>query len=314
MPNIWTHFIFGQECLKALNKETRLTAHEKDQRLFNLGCQGPDFLFYHQFLPWQSNKTMNQLGSAMHKQECGPTLQYMIEQALREEQASPLLVYVCGFVTHHVLDRHMHPYVFYKSGFRPWDHQRFEVILDTLVAKQLRGLETWRLPVWKEIYVGKSLPNPLISLFDELAEWFYPDIKSNIDRSFWNASYQDMIKAQKIFHDPSGVKRILTFNKIEPLVYKRKNQELDYMNLQKEAWNHPCSDQEVYSHSFWNLWDHAMEDATEILSDIIQAFESKQRSTDLSEALKQRIGNFSYETGKPCEYIEEMNYVKPLPL
>ncbi|EXX87408.1 hypothetical protein BG53_01425 [Paenibacillus darwinianus] len=45
----------------------------------------------------------------------------------------------------HTLDRNVHPYVFSRSGFRKWDHQRFEVMMDTLVVSRRLRLETWKL-------------------------------------------------------------------------------------------------------------------------------------------------------------------------
>ncbi len=311
MPNIWTHLIFGQECLKAVNQSDLIHSNH-DLKLFNLGCQGPDFLFYHQFLPWQKQKIMTELGSAMHKRQCGPALRYMIEQAIRADAVSPLLVYVCGFVLHHVLDRHMHPYVFYKSGFKPWDHQRFEIILDTLTARQLRQVETWKTPAWKEIYIGEALPEPIIMMMEGVAKQCYADTHASIDRELWNDAYRDMIRAQKLFHDPSGIRRILTLNKLEPFVFKRENRDLDYMNLQKKPWNHPCIEQEVYTDSFWDLWDRAMEDGKLLISDIITAFHNNPRLDTLPSSLIDRIGNVSYETGKPCDFSEPMNYVNSI--
>lgn len=48
MPNVWTHLLFGQEALAAAGLG-RSIEEDRCRRLFNLGCQGPDFLFYHQF-------------------------------------------------------------------------------------------------------------------------------------------------------------------------------------------------------------------------------------------------------------------------
>ena len=85
---------------------------------------------------------MNKLGSKLHSEFCGLVLLDMAK-TLKEQAAKPndpLTHYVFGFMMHHVLDRNIHPYVFCKSGSIKWDHQRFEVIMDTLVMKQVLGI------------------------------------------------------------------------------------------------------------------------------------------------------------------------------
>lgn len=42
MPNVWTHLLFGQEALAAADLG-RSIEEDRSRRLFNLGCQGPDF-------------------------------------------------------------------------------------------------------------------------------------------------------------------------------------------------------------------------------------------------------------------------------
>ena len=135
MPNVWTHLIFGQELMNQLGHASMLSDKQL-RHVFSLGCQGPDFLFYHNFLPWKKDKKLNQLGSLMHTKACGPFLQDLLSHIQGRGLYNPAVVYALGFLTHHILDRNMHPYVFYKSGFKKWDHQRFEIIMDTLIVRR----------------------------------------------------------------------------------------------------------------------------------------------------------------------------------
>ena len=59
------------------------------RQIFSLGCQGPDFLFYHNFLPWKKDKKLIELGSRMHKDACGPFLLELIHRY--EAEASTML-------------------------------------------------------------------------------------------------------------------------------------------------------------------------------------------------------------------------------
>jgi hypothetical protein len=222
-----------------------------------------------------------------------------------------------------VLDRNMHPFVFCKSGFRKWDHQRFEVILDTIVVKKKLGLETWRTPVWRQIHCGDALPDEVVKMLDAVAKAHYPEIHRQIEAFEWNEAYRDMLRAQRLFHDPYGIKRALTFGRIEPLVYKRRFPDLDYMNESRAAWRHPADPAEVSAASFWDLWDIAMEDARRVLEAACaymfangadEAGQGADRREDAGrrERLAQAIGNISYEHGKPCDLGLEIRHAEPV--
>lgn len=311
MPNIWTHLIFGQQLMDSLGKKPLLEPG-RHTRIFNLGCQGPDFLFYHNYLPWKKDKHMNRLGSLMHKEHCGPVLVDMISAVKEQgrELNDPAVLYVLGFLTHHVLDRNAHPYINYKSGFVKWNHQRLEVIIDTLMVNKHLGLETWKIPVWKQIDIGSRFPDGMVDMFERVIARYFPDLSPLIKPGEWNEAYRDMIQAQKLFHDPYGMKRVLTFGQIEPLVYKRNNAALDYLNEAGEAWNDPTSVEEVNTCSFWDLWERAMADGQAVLTEALHFLASE--SDGGSALLVAKLNNLSYETGKPCDSGLETKYVNPI--
>ena len=255
---------------------------------------------------------MNTLGSRMHQEACGPVLMHMADtvQQLKVSIDDPLAVYVMGFMMHHVLDRTMHPYVFTKSGSVKWDHQRFEVILDTIIVKKLLGIDTWANPVWKQIDIGAAFPATVVNLLTAIVARHYADLPGAITDEDWNAAYRDMIKAQKIFHDPYGIKRVLTFGQIEPLVYKRSNPPRDYLNESQSSWCHPAVENESYTASFWDLWEVALVDGHRVWT---AAFEYWEQPSDATRAaLAEVIGNRSYEHGRPVEEGLEIRFEEPI--
>lgn len=346
MPNIWTHAIFGRELATRLHLD-ELTASPYIQRVYQLGCQGPDFLFYHRFLPWQKAARMGALGSAMHQRRCGPFLLDLLRSAAGQPLESTERAYALGFLTHHILDRNAHPYVFYYSGFKKWDHQRFEIIVDTLVAKERLGIDTWKTPVWKEFDVGPQLPDAIAPQLDKLARTHYPELAAPFTASDWNKAYRDMVRAQKLFHDPLGWKRVLTAGQIEPFVFKKRNAPLDYLNLQENEWRHPSILEERHRESFWALWTQALEDGMKTMSAAVdclrlpasgesnvttaaemaapaaavdkitgiltnQASTGPNRTREAWDRLEASLGDISYETGKPCAEGHEIRHVAPM--
>ncbi|MCS1349994.1 zinc dependent phospholipase C family protein [Mechercharimyces sp. CAU 1602] len=288
MPNIWSHIVFAQQCYEL----THLPLPQ-ERTLFQLGCQGPDPLFYHHFLPWKKKKGADELGNVMHTQACGPFLVNLLTAAKEEKD---IRSYVSGFVTHHLLDRHTHPYIHYKAGYQGYNHQRLEIILDTLIAKQLKGIETWRTPVYKELDVGDDLPATLVHVLNHLGETFYPDQMRNVPQTIWNDAYQDMLKALHLFYDPWGVKTVLTAGKIAPFRYTKNLPAKDYLNESKQSWVHPALPDEQHASSFWDLWENALTEAKEILP-LIYTFWEKDGEM---APIRSRLGNLSYDNGKPC--------------
>lgn len=327
MPNVWTHLIFGQKVMESLGEQQFIAAPHQ-LRMFNMGCQGPDFLFYHHFLPWQRDKTMNKLGSDMHNYSCGPVIMDLLDAVSdsARSDSDPALVYVLGFVLHHVLDRNMHPYVFSRSGFRKWDHQRFEVMMDTLIVRKLLGIETWKTEVWREINIDGALPETIIDAFEQITAVYYPELSPKVKREYWQGAIRDMVRAQRLFHDPSGIRRLLTFGQITPLVYKRNVPPLDILNESRSPWLDPVAGKHKNTDSVWDLWDQAMDDGKAVIAAILAWFQGQQqgeqqlvRSSEsltltapLREAAAALIGSRSYETGLSCDSGAAIRHADPI--
>ncbi|GGF99000.1 zinc dependent phospholipase C family protein [Paenibacillus abyssi] len=340
MPNVWTHLIFGSKVLEAL-EEHQLIEKPELKRLFNMGCQGPDFLFYHHFLPWKKGKTMNRLASAMHNQHCGKVIMDMLDavsgRKIQGDSPNPAVIYSLGFVLHHVLDRNMHPYVFSRSGFRKWDHQRFEVMMDTLIAAKLLNIETWKTPVWREINIGGRFPEGIVEAFEQITAYHYPELAPLVHREDWDQACRDMINAQRLFHDPTGIRRVLTFGQIEPLVYKKKLPPLDILNEARRSWIDPTDNKTKHNHSAWMLWDRALKDGVQVIRAVLQWLREEEKmlngkeeapvdsqadtrtldfqngqAAELRMTAADCIGNYSYETGLSCDGDAAIRYADPI--
>lgn len=312
MPNLWAHIIFGEQVLEEAG-QAKLTAQPELKQLYNLGCQGPDFLLYHNFYPWKKDTRMSELGQLIHTQRCGPFLMEMIQHMTKYRKNDPIVAYTLGFITHYVLDRHVHPYVFARSGYEKWKHQRFEVMMDTIIAGQLKGIATWKAYASKQIDVGKQLPDAIVDMFNQVTQAVFPEQHAHIHKEDWHEAYRHMTAAHRLFRDPYGFKRVLLLNQTDPFIYRRKLPAVDIMNEAHDVWAHPTDEAETYTASVWDLWGDALNNATHIISLLTAALALDDASASLPyEQLQVAIGDYCYDSGKSSANRIELQYAAPI--
>ncbi|MFP4977572.1 zinc dependent phospholipase C family protein [Paenibacillus sp. CN-4] len=317
MPNLWMHIEYGRETAEtfggAMPFAEALRTHAP---LFRLGCQGPDFLLYRRFWPWLGDDGSVALGNLMHTEQCGPVMMTFWERTLElpPEERTPAQVYFFGFLTHHLLDRNFHPYVNWRAGYKGRDHQRFEIMLDTVFMKRKKGFETWRHPAWRQIYAGERLPEIIVRILESAKRW-YPE-SASLSASCWQKSYRDMVSAQRLLYDPSGWKNRLTFGLAARLLSRPLNpmeERLDFLNEAHEEWCHSADPAEKSTASVWDLWEQAMEDARLVLPALADWLKAGAGQTAaLRERFRRVLGNRSYDTGKNCELALENKYSRPI--
>ncbi|MBA4492734.1 zinc dependent phospholipase C family protein [Paenactinomyces guangxiensis] len=290
MPYAWTHILFGNHVIKQAN-----LPEPQNRPFFQLGCQGPDFLFFHRFWPWIKDDRVSRLGDLFHTCHCGPVLMDLIDAA---KSVPTLQDYVAGFVTHHILDRTAHPYIHYRAGYQKFKHQRLEVAIDTLVAKNLKNIEVWRTSVVPEIDIGHELPPELAETLHQVSCKYYPEAAGELQPHEYSAAYRDMKKALRLFFDPWGIKWLLTLGKIQPFRHSKRIPSRDFLNINQNMWTHPAVPEETHNESFWDLWEMAVAEGKSILTNVYHYWENGGKET--RETLAEQIGDRSYDTGKDC--------------
>ncbi|WP_080874053.1 zinc dependent phospholipase C family protein [Oceanobacillus timonensis] len=303
MPNIWTHIFFAEDVCNSLSCDTHRSPYK--HTLF-LGAQGPDPFFYYRFWPWFSNqKTGQEIGNTLHTKECGPFLLHLITKAMK--QADETKAYVMGFITHHLLDRHTHPYIHYRAGYQGSKHQKLETIIDTKWAFRTRKMELWKHPAYAEINVGTTLPASILHLLDESIRTFYPGLSFQIQDI--QIAYQDMLAAQKLFADPSGWKNKMLKPFISSYSHRPIDASIDYLNENKTPWLHAATG-EVHQESFPELYDDALNDAVSLLPLVTDYW--NEGGASVYEQLSRRIGNISYDTGTPLANQDRNRFSVPI--
>lgn len=115
MPSQIAHILAGEGMLEALAPARRPGMSGEDLAWFRLGCQGPD-LFYHN---QRTRPSALHFGALAHKRDFG-LLMEGLALALGEHNlagAGPCSAFFLGFATHATVDRALHPYIVYFSGW-----------------------------------------------------------------------------------------------------------------------------------------------------------------------------------------------------
>ncbi|ULO05814.1 zinc dependent phospholipase C family protein [Paenibacillus sp. 19GGS1-52] len=320
MPNIWMHIEYGQQLADEFRDRLPFLAGLKNHgNLYRLGCQGPDFLLYHSFLPWRTDTGATRLGDHMHSRNCGPVL---IEfwQRIRELAPADLpeaQLYFLGFLTHHLLDRNLHPYVNWKAGYKQRNHGRFEIALDTVFMKRAKQVNTWQMPAWKEIDVGSGLPYPIHTILHETALNWYPEIMTYLPAESWHEAYLDLVLAHKCLYDPRGWKKAIVWGQARSLFYQKLSpaeEQLDYLNEKHSQWRHSALYSEARTESVPELWEQALAEGRVVLQALADwlACTIPAEAARRLDAFKLVLGDRSYDTGKECSSNLLNLYAEPI--
>jgi hypothetical protein len=85
---------------------------------------------------------------------------------------------------------------------------------------------------------------------------------------------------------------------------------VDFLNLRGRSWCHPCREDWVYTHSFPELYEQALEEASDVIARIAEILDGAGNP----DSVENLIGNESLGTGLPWKESPPMQFSDPLPL
>lgn len=134
MPAAYAHYTFGKKVFQKLPAALRklIGASPLHKKLFAIGLQGPDILFFYR--PFCKNR-INTTGSRIHQE---PAALYFEEarKALGDPVSTELLSYLLGFVCHFVLDSQCHPYIAKRMTEVKVTHHEIESEFDRMLMEK----------------------------------------------------------------------------------------------------------------------------------------------------------------------------------
>jgi len=337
MPSQISHILFAEDVLDRALGGTGKTLLKRHGPLFRFGAQGPDF-FYHNK---RTRPTGIKYGLATHREGYGRVVKNMLIEAqhLRQRGMKPrsykaLSAYILGFVTHAFLDKAGHPFINYFSGWVEFGqpetnryfrcHAFMERIIDVLLLEHLRGREIRSYTVTPLLNCGDKLPYPVLKTLIKGFHASYPEMTfKSLDRKRVENAYSDAMSFY-VYTDPVRIESIRSTGIFQPGGERDRRHlalvhplylpdDIDFLNLRHQPWQHPCGQTPVETASFLDLYARAIDTALPVLKTVGRIL-FRRDDPQLAEEL---IGNESLSTGlapgkdgKRCV----QKYSDPLPL
>ncbi len=308
MPNIITHTLFAREIKEKLDWPIQELI-KKNPQLFDIGSNGPDFLFFHCFSPKRvyHKKTLRSLGGQAHVKHISEFYLSAIDSIRKEKDPQireQMLVYTMGHLCHWALDSTAHPYVYYRTGNErqrdSWWHHRLESLIDAIMLKvkkectisdfrvyevcdttldQARAIARIWVPVGRNVFGKDVQPHEIKESLDDwhfMQKLFY-DQRGN--------KYKSLRTIEKLTHTESFLSGYLIPN--EP------DDPFDVMNLLHKKWVHPCDETITSTESFFDLYDRALG----LAQTAVELFYKAVDDDEAKEELVSMIGQKDYTTG-----------------
>lgn len=273
MPNLIAHRIF----IDRLIEDASLSETERDA--LRLGTQGPDPLFYYGIVPWRAwhyLAAVKRYGNEIHRtngEEFLNRLSKQVDLIKDEGEKKTFSAFVMGQIAHLFLDRALHPFVYYFSGFDKegkltgefhFEHAHFESRIDSALLERYEvlgfsGRTETLLPYNKSVtkVVDKYLTPVIREMFNaKLSKKYYTNSLKNI------RSMQRMTR-NKFVKFVSG--RRSMFNAL----FTPKKAMGDPLNLTKEEWCNPVT-KKLFDLNFIELMEQEIQVAAIVFKEYFQ--------------------------------------------
>lgn len=327
MPAFITHYLYGVDMYQTLlSKEIKSVLYQY-QNAYKLGLQGPDIFFFDLSIilgPSEYN-----VGNHMHEHKVSQFFQNYLEKllALSGEEFDCGLAYLCGLLAHYSLDAHVHPYIYYRTGYSPniagsnvtsfSIHGTLEALIDKQLLLERKGLTPSKFYPAKTISLSSKEKSIIANLMSvSINKTFHSFLRGTQrdSRMTSPSKIKKAINSMKIetllLHDKTGRKQ-RNIRSIEHLL-KQKHivsslmindtliDTMDAFNLANSSWQNPWDTRLESTDSFYDLYNNASVFFQYILNLINTNLCSRSKvliDYTRLDRLIEAIGNHSYHSG-----------------
>lgn len=271
MPGFDSHYVFGQESLKRLDRSYVLICCKKYPRAYALGNQGPDSAFFF----YESIRNKKPLGFLLHT---GNTksfflLMYQRLRKIKDKRAHAIATaYMAGYLGHYAFDSVCHPFVYARTDFDKEDpyygerHAILETDIDHVLVKEKLLITPSQLKRHKFHWLSRE-ENKVIRKFlmETTYDVFPTEPAFQKMKSFdlytmpltW-APMKNKSGAQKKFF--KGIEKLFHIKgTISSQIYEETAPiTKDPMNIAKEEWKNPWDSSIVSTESVYDLFEKGL--------------------------------------------------------
>lgn len=311
MPAYSSHYIFAREMISELSK---LFSGKLNIDAVFFGTQGPDIFFFHRVMPWMGGKSLRSIGSRLHRAKPSDIFDAMADYVKSVDYERIAASYAYGFICHYAMDKNVHPFVYgwqkkvidskpVLKGFTV--HNRIEFSIDTVLLHDILGVEKPQ-----DFKAQHTVPtdSKVIQKISEMLVYVVEKVLNvKITKKDVETALRDLKYMEKITHDKTGIETVFLKTLSTVLIVKLfgydptamiRPKSVDkarvFLNEEKRAWINPNKPQEKRNESFWELFEVAKIQCTELVKEF-------NLSAETGKSMANSIDNISFLTGVKVE-------------
>lgn len=269
MPGPYTHYLFSKH---------NLLDHKKE---FYVASQGPDAFFYYGIINSyplinraKNLKEVRDFGGYLHTINPSITFSFLLDyiKNIKDNYLKEhLLELIKGFMSHYVLDRTCHPYIYYETGapLTNKDYHFFHMYFETLIDKEVELYYKEKINYKDALTLNEDILKEASKMFYYLSKYLKFD---GLDESSYYKSVKSMYKSTKLIN--SKFVHLIVYSKLlrskrlyvmtHPKTLKKAPYgDKDVMNYSSRSWNDNVTNESKGNLSIIDLFNIAKKDVNE---------------------------------------------------
>ena len=312
MPSMVAHTYFAKDVYKKLKPKIK---RKMDYDTFLVFSKGSD-LFYYQYLDFFHHQDLSDFAFYVHDNRTKKFLMEYVSHILkyRLEKNEEVIASLYGMIVHHVLDVKTHPFIYYQTNIKPYEHKEMELLIDLYMLEKRENMKPCKVNLHRFLFPKTSYSVQLRNLLNRL----YQDVYGvpRMGNAYLSCLEQTHFIVRYFMTDRYGIKlaiyRLLSKLPFVPdqIVCNSYANDLRkkvvYFNYEHDRWCHPSNKNETSTASFFDLYHEAVDRAVEIMNEVHEVLVGKKDEKEL----KKVFDNASCITGKDCDIKYPMKYCK----